>query len=65
MELKELVADPRARDALRIGDVYSTLFEYYAKGGDNQQAWRIVEEMKRNNYQVNRYLDVQYVSPHV
>lgn len=61
MELKEIVSDPRAREALRIGDVYSTLFEYYAKAGENQQAWKIVEDMKKNNYQVNRYLDIQYV----
>ena len=62
MEMKEIVADPRARDALRIGDVYATLFEYYVKGEDNTQAWQIVEDMKRNNYKVDRYLDLQYVS---
>ena len=62
MEMKEICSDPRARDALRIGDVYATLFEYYVKGGNNQQAWSIVEDMKKNNYQVQRYLDLQYVS---
>jgi pentatricopeptide repeat protein len=35
MELKELISDFRAKDALRIGDVYSTLFEHYARAGEN------------------------------
>jgi intraflagellar transport protein 140 len=61
LELKELVADPAARDALRLGDVYATMFEYYASSQRNDEAWQIVEEMKRKSFQIMRYLDFQYV----
>lgn len=60
-QLKDLTQDSQARDALRIGDVYSTIFEYYASKGEGEKAWGVVEEMKEGSFQIRRYLDVQYV----
>lgn len=62
IELKELTDDPDAKECLRIGDVFATLFEHYVNVGQNNEAWDVVEDMRKKKYQVTRYLDLQYVS---
>jgi pentatricopeptide repeat protein len=55
--MKELIRDKTARDALRVGDVFNTIFEYFCKTGDYERAGEILDEMHQGNYQVNKYLD--------
>lgn len=60
--LKEIVAEPAARDAMRIGDAYALIFDYFAHSGQNDMAWGIIEEMKKKKLSVNRYLDLENVN---
>lgn len=60
--MREIVDDPLSKDALRVGDAYSLIFEHYAKSNQYNEAWSVIEEMKKKNYQVGRYLDIQYVN---
>lgn len=61
IEVKSLLNDPDAKDILRLGDVYSFLFEYYYGVEKWSDAWDLMEEMRKNGFNVTRYLDLAYM----
>eukprot|EP00800_Vazella_pourtalesii_P000900 TRINITY_DN1075_c0_g1_i7.p2 TRINITY_DN1075_c0_g1~~TRINITY_DN1075_c0_g1_i7.p2 ORF type:complete len:746 (-),score=211.90 TRINITY_DN1075_c0_g1_i7:3055-5292(-) len=50
---KHLLENPKVDVAVKIGDVYGLLVEYYVTVGDHQQAYTLIEELKSRDSSVN------------
>ena len=52
-----LLADPSLEEAIRAGDCYAVLIEYFHSAGDLREAYRYVREMELKQIQVSLYID--------
>lgn len=50
-----------AEQAVRIGDVFALLVEYYHAEGNMQQSYVLIEKMQERKIIINPYLDTELV----
>jgi intraflagellar transport protein 140 len=55
---QELLSEPTVEDAIRVGDVYALLVEFYwVQQGDGQQAYQLIQKMRDRNIVLSYYLE--------
>lgn len=52
-----------SEQAVRIGDVFALLVEYYHAEGNMQQSYVLIEKMQERKIIINPYLDTELVRP--
>lgn len=57
----QLLQQPDVESAIRIGDVYALLIEYYYSKSQHAQAYQLIQQMRASNIILNPYLDSQMV----
>ena len=57
----QLVEQPAVESAVRVGDVYALLVEYYHQQGNMQQAYVLIEKMRERKIILNPYLDTELI----
>jgi len=57
----ELLVHPDVESAIRVGDVYGTLFEYYYSQRDMPQAFTILQKMRDGSIILDPYVDEDMV----
>lgn len=58
---KQLLDQPDIEVAIRVGDGFALLIEYYYSENNYEQAYKLIEQMKRRNIILNPYLDASIV----
>mmetsp|Transcript_32839 Transcript_32839/g.32175 ORF Transcript_32839/g.32175 Transcript_32839/m.32175 type:complete len:354 (-) Transcript_32839:22-1083(-) len=58
----ELLQYPEVETAIRIGDVFAQLVEYYYEKGDMQSAFTYLQQMKKRKIILTPYLDNEMIS---
>jgi intraflagellar transport protein 140 len=60
---QELLNEPSAEEAIRVGDVYALLVEFYwVQQGDGRQAYQLIQKMRDHKIILNFYLDEKMIS---
>jgi intraflagellar transport protein 140 len=57
----QLLEQPDVESAIRVGDVYALLIEYYHGQRNFQQAYNLIERMRSSNIVLSPYLDSNMV----
>jgi len=57
----QLVEQPDVEAAVRVGDVFALLIEFYHSQGNMQQAYVLIEKMRERKIILNPYLDSQLI----
>ena len=57
----QLVEQPGVEDAVRVGDVFALLIEFYHSQGNMQQSYVLIEKMRDRNILLNPYLDADLI----
>ena len=56
-----LIDQPGVEEAIRLGDVFAQLVEFFAHNKQFQQAYQYIEKMKKKNIIITPYLDPHMV----
>jgi len=57
----QLLEQPDVEQAVRVGDVFALLVEFYHSQGNMQQAYVLIEKMQERKIIINPYLDTELV----
>merc|ERR1711988_93599 len=57
----QLLEQPDVESAVRVGDVFALLVEYYHSQGNMQQAYMLIEKMRGRNIILSPYLDSELI----
>merc|ERR1712127_166268 len=57
----QLLEQPDVESAVRVGDVFALLVEFYHSQGNMQQAYVLIEKMQERKIIINPYLDTELV----
>ena len=57
----QLLEQPDVESAVRVGDVFALLVEYYHSQGNMQQAYMLIEKMRGRNIILSPYVDSELI----